>query len=513
MSLAKQIKENIRLPARFFKAPNRLNTIVLLGDSRTAQCGYSLDTIPITHSGTTATATKASHGIPLGGTFYVGNCTYPEYAGMHTCTARDTNTFSWEMTGTPAGNETVAVITGQQGYKDKGYFTWANPELGGRLNLLANLGLSGDTAMDIEARVGDVLTYKPRFCAVWDGYNSYSYVVGTLTLGVPDGAAAIIASLENVYNTLLSAGIIVIAITDTPLHSTQLGTSNIYQKIQCIVNDWIRWKARTTDGMILVDFYAATLNGTSATAAPATGILGSDNIHLSPLGARACGHTFYTALEPFVPAGNTLGASIVDSYFNINGTTRDAYNNNVLRNGMMQTGAGGTGPGTGVITGTLAEGWTVATVGTVTSVGCTSEVARSDGIGYDQQLDIVPGGANCQVQLYSATITVASGAIAVGDRVYLEFDLSLSGNANLWGVYAYLATNVGGTPNISPIFHEGATNYDTTDWLNKVYRSSEFTLPAGTTQLFAWLRFYFSAASGNTQTIKVGRAVVRKVVQ
>lgn len=70
--------------------------------------------ITITRSGSTATATLASHGLAVGDQVTIAGATQSEYNGIQTVTAVTTNTFEYAVSGTPAtpatGSPTASFI-------------------------------------------------------------------------------------------------------------------------------------------------------------------------------------------------------------------------------------------------------------------------------------------------------------------------------------------------------------------------------------------------------------------
>jgi lysophospholipase L1-like esterase len=473
------------------------NTVVLFGDSRTAQCGTSFAPSSVTSSGTVVTVTATAHKMQVGQKFPIGGAVQTAYNGVFTvATIVDANNFTYAAYSTPSASPATGSVYFTNGLllRDYGYFNWLNAKLGGRFNVLFNAGIGGDSVQDMALRIGDVLPYDPNYCFVQGGYND-----------LPTRSAdQIIADFTTIFETLTRNKILVVALTEAPLHSSAGNYSAANAQKVLAVNNWMRNYARLNKGVLLLDVFAAFVDGTSATGQALADMQwgGSDHVHWTPKGSRTIGNAGYNLLNSIVPAGNTLASSLIDDY------TTDATNPNIVINGMM-VGTGGTA-NTG-ITGTVANNWSMSRTGSATAVG-TGQVARADGLGYDQQIAATYSASGEQIQLF--TTASLHARIVAGQEYYIEADISVTGitGSCLGGFYHFLQTTINGIASETDAAITANTEvFDQTDMTNFVWRSPNLKFPAGATvtSTFVWFRFYSKAAG--TLTAKVGRVVLRKV--
>ena len=471
------------------------NTVVLLGDSRTAQCGTSFTPTSVTSVGTTVTVAATAHKLVVGQQFPIGTANETAYNGIFTVeTTADANTFTYTARSVPSAATATGSVYFTNGLlrRDYGYFNWLNAQLGGRLNVLFNAGIGGDTVQRMAGRLNHVTQFNPDYCFLQGGYNDLARTT-----------AQIIADFTTIFTTLYNEGITVVALTETPLHSSAGSYSAANAQKLLAVNNWMRNYARTHKGILILDAFKALIDGTSATGQPlANMVWAADSVHWTPKASRAIGNAGYNLLNSIVPAGNTLASSLIDDY------TTDTSNPNIVINGMMAGVAGTANTG---ITGTVATSWSVSRTGAAAAVG-TGQVARTDGFGYDQQLDVTYSASGEQIQFF--TTSSLHARIVAGETYYFEADISIASitSSCLGGFYFRLQTSINGVSVDSAAAITANTDvFDQTDMANFVWRSPNIKYPAGATvtSTFIWFQFYSKAAGA--LTAKVGRVVLRKV--
>ena len=350
-----------------------------------------------------------------------------------------------------------------------GFFPWANASLGGRLTLVKNAGVGGNTSAQILARVTDVtgLATMPGYCILPDCATN-DLVAGT-------ASATIITNLQAICDALQAKGITVVICTVLPI----AGNAAHVQR-QEEVSRWIRDRSEQP-GFIVCDWAARW--GDPTTVGPKAGY-STDGVHPTPVGAGAIGRVLAEALRPH------LGGSIELASHNLDQLT--------INLNPMMVGTGGTAS-TGT-SGSVATNWTTLR-GSGAGTLAASKVARNaiDGIGGEwQKLELAGGGG--MFFLYS---DVAAAAIS-GQKLQaeLEFEAAdFSGITDFRLVVENLA-GAGGfglyqlTPAALPV-----------DISSGLLRTPEFTVPAGgpfTARTMLLLQ-------GTAGSVKVSRFRTRKV--
>jgi len=384
-----------------------------------------------------------------------------------------------------------------QDISQNGWFGWADAMSGGRLNLVYNGGVGGETAAQIAARVATTLLATPDI-VLEDG--------GTNDLGTATTADAIVASRLSVWDALLRAGCIVLAMT-LPAR----GGLSAAQMIKLFnVNAQLKYYAQRyqTRGypVIIVDAAAVTTNPDTGVplVSAAFGAIDDmidtgDNTHFTASGGASFGALVADAINAFLPApawglpqGGTTNLDL--AYDATNG-----YNvaGNLIANGKMSGTSGTVGA---PATGSLANNW--ATNGPAVAAGggsiALSKVAMTGGkkFGTWQQIAAGAGSSGNNNTLYLFNEAVASG-YAVGDvlkaRCLFETDAAnwcaadgLSrNNISLEISCANSGFTTLATARVFPML---ATN-GRFRMASGVLTTPEVTIPANTAHVYLWLRF------------------------
>lgn len=355
----------------------------------------------------------------------------------------------------------------------RGYFTWANILLNQRLWLLNVAGVSGNTTTQMLARItADVLAYAPGWCVVQGGHND---IVGSAS------HATIVANLTTIYQTLLKAGIRVVATTITPYNSDTVGQNVIRNS----VNRWMREYALSTPGIVLCDWaaYVADPDDNVATSywiptySAAGGSTSQDGIHPAALGAARMGRRLYQVLDPVVP-----------KFSNLPDFSSDPANIIPSGRGFLIGNAAG-----------VATGWSMSGSGHT-----PTKVARTDLLGNgDWQQVANASGADSNVRYADLTT-----GFSVGDNVYAEVEFQTDVFTNCTVFYLGLLFIDAGS---ATIFEARDCSVGVAEtWplesqpLSGVFRTPTTVIPALTTKLRPFVRM---AGQG---TFRIARFQVRK---
>lgn len=258
----------------------------------------------------------------------------------------------------------------------QGIFTWANASLGGRLTLVRNAGVAGNTTAQMLARVSNVtdLAVVPDYCIVLGGTNDMLTDVVSATT---------ISNLTAIYEALHEKRITVVACTTPPVFSA----TQSRRLAQDEVNNWIRSR-RESPGFIVCDWAGRWADADVGGAR--TG-LSTDGVHPTALGAGALGKMLADAMRPY------LGGSLSSL------PAQNADETNAMLNGMMTGTGGGLGAGAA---GSLATSWLAARQ-TGTGTLTLAKVARTDNIAGEWQSFTLSGTSSTYI-MYQDRLTIAA---------------------------------------------------------------------------------------------------------
>jgi len=379
-------------------------------------------------------------------------------------------------------------------YAQVGYIHYAASEAfqaGRQISIAGIWGKPGGTIQNIlDEGLSRAIASPARRVAVMIGLND-------LSDASPETVDATIARLESLYTQLLAAGKLVDAFTITPLNSGYSTAATATPNI-LLVNAYIRGKCANTPRMTLVDAYTALKNDTDNYAE--TGMLLTDNIHFSPLGARLVGEAYYAAIASSLTDQTQRSVlSAADAYV-------DAASWNLLVNPLF-TGSAGTAGSS--VTGPVPDGWTVErNTGTVTCI--VTQQAHPSGYGNDIQIAHTTTGAS----QYNIVIQDITARVAVGDRLTWGAEMQTVDVTAGQYIKSMLEITVGGV-----VYHAAVGDRNVTFATGEVWPpagerinllSPEITIPAGTTSVRYILRS--NAGAVGQMTSRWGRPFCRKVV-
>lgn len=349
------------------------------------------------------------------------------------------------------------------------FLMWGLNLLGQRLELVANLGVGGDSSAGVLQRIRQATGYGAGWIHV---------LVGTNDAGSGIPAATIIANLRAIYDSVTNSASRLVVGTIPP----RTGATTDQRNIAAQVNQWIRDEVTRRPGAVLVDYEAALLD--PATGGYPAGAQWSDGVHVKPTGGFVSGRAFANALRPFIPAASPLAAQ--PGVVNLLGL------------------AGRFFPGDG----STAGGWARSQYAVLPT---TSTPARTDDVYGTWRQEVIPNGDKC---FYHVNVPVDGVALSVGNTVELlvEYDITAldpapAANTAYLTVkaQAYVADNfIGANMRYDLWSVPGSANHPVTPRAG-TFRTPPLTIPVGATLI----QCLIEARGGGTY--RFGRATLRKV--
>lgn len=471
------------------------NTVALFGDSRTQMCQYfwfGASITSISRSSNVATVTISGHGMPTGRLIEVQGMTPTDFnTSSAAITRTGANTFTYPSVGAD-GSATVTLgsVIDRSWNSSRGYWWYLNMLLGGRMTNILTQGYGGETTTQRLARVDSVIAAGPQWVIDWGFYND---------LGTSGFTSAVtIANLEAIYDRFRGAGIRVIAVTEPPLHASGPKFSAANSEYILAVNRAIRRYATVDRNTVVADCYPLLVDATNTSnrGAILSGMDDTDNIHAVGKGQYYVAKAIYNAVSSLIPANSPLVNSTAESL--VAGV--NAYN--VIDNAPW-TNSGGT---VNTATGTAATGITVERLSGSTGACVASCPARSDGIGYDQQMVVTPGGVESWIMRSNTGGAIILG-LTGGEYRRLILSLAVSGVAGstLLACYAYCSVTVDGVAYQVTVGGSIVSPNQLTEDYSGVLVSEPMLIPVGTISNASWaVRADFSG-TGSAVTIKAGR--------
>jgi lysophospholipase L1-like esterase len=168
----------------------------------------------------------------------------------------------------------------------RGIQHWAFTILNGRLRLLGSFGVSGETLVQIAARIATPLALNPGFLVIEGGTND---VAASAT------AATIQATWLSMIITCLRAGVVPVILNIPPRTNATSGQN----LVRAAANDWLAAYGAANPGVIVVDAYRRVVAINDANHSNWASNLSIDHIHPAAPGAAFIGKAVADALAPF----------------------------------------------------------------------------------------------------------------------------------------------------------------------------------------------------------------------
>lgn len=357
-----------------------------------------------------------------------------------------------------------------------------------------NFGVSGQTAQQIAARVGDVIDSGAGTCVV---------IAGTNNVGTNDYTDCI-AALDAIYRALDAANILAIAYPILP--RVVSGGAN-YGFINR-VNEWIEKGGERYANFKFIDPYIFG-EPYALDMAPKTGFTW-DGLHPTSIGMRYITQPLAEFMNTLLPEPTPRVRSVTDHFSSDNPT---GYAN---LNPML---AGDTGTKGSGVTGDVATDWQLSITeagGNVASLTVAGSKVTSAANRVAQRILIggtATGGFATRVALSQTNF--AGTTFKAGDTIQAEAQIQTSGGAaEIAGIALLLSTTQNGVVKSAYDAYPIVSDEMTLDAISGVLRTPQMTLTHDDTSasvgLLIYLRNTTSAARG--LDLEVQSVAVRKVV-
>ena len=320
--------------------------------------------------------------------------------------------------------------------------------------------------------------------------------------------ATTIANLKQIYDDLMDAGAVVIAAPITPRTNSMDATTKAKK---AAVNDFIYQYGLTKSRLIVARTNRYLIDATSSTGDQRSGILQSDNLHLSTLGAYEEAKEFYNAALPYLPPTDVRildATDVYDSTHNLRGS--------LITNGLLN-GTGGSVTGTGN-SGTVADSWTFENItgtgsrGDLTAV--CSKVASTDGENAEWQQIVLSGTPTATYVYFLRPSSAISTNFTAGvDRVYENFEYEVDYGAT--GLLQVGCSFTDGTfTSRDPVysFNTSEGDYPGSEVIKGVRQTEPFLITSGAITINPRVAITVRGNVAVSATIRIRRIEARKVV-
>jgi lysophospholipase L1-like esterase len=376
---------------------------------------------------------------------------------------------------------------------DIGWGGWMIRNSNGAINLILNAAVIGYTTEQI-------LETMPAVIAS----GAETIFINGMTNDIVNGwpIARTKTALAACYKMARDAGRRVVMVTAPPLYKL---TSVEGGKFVAL-NEWVREQARIF-GCRLVDIYSLVSDPVSTNGWAKAGALLPDNTHLVERTARAGGKMAWLAVADLFQDRSVHAVSVLDL------KTLNPDGRNLLSSALMM-GTTGTGLNIGAIpANSVAAGMQVGTsVAGPTIV--PSLVARADGYGFDQVMEVTGGviiGSDALIRNNDSAYT----RVVAGDVLWAQMWLAAENMVNVYRIQLSLTCRIDGvlynsidcSSSGDPSL--GSSQYDQTSFATMPFSTTPFQLPASgvITSATITANVYFSEANG-TIKLSAGRPLI-----
>jgi lysophospholipase L1-like esterase len=393
-------------------------------------------------------------------------------------------------------------------WRNDGYAAWLRILSNQRVNLPIsnNYGVAGDTLAQILVRVPTIIASDVDYCVVEGGTND-------ITLGT--SYSSMVSTWISIVTQLRDGGVIPIVTPIIP-RGDAVTTEQILKQLR--FNNYVQEYA-LANGLIFVNWNKYLLDQTSATNAPLSGMLRSDNIHPGIPGGFWMGKALADELNLILPTRETSMVHGPSDYYHAtyNPTGNLLYTTTTSRGTMAGTGGTATAnTGLTYVNNGLAAGWT-ALRGTSTST-CTETLSKEAKTisGERQVIQIAAGNDGGSDEVYNLRFSPSLTDIVEGDWFYGEATIEVSAApTRVRSLEFYLFEN---RPSNAQTSIDNGSNDSLSGFLpaqtwTGTFRTEPIQRQSDTTAIQANIRARLNA-SGSTAgiTIKVGDMAVRKII-
>jgi len=461
------------------------SNVVLFGDSISAQNSFATPTgLSMSIAAGVATVTMPNHQMAAGWSFRINKTNYSlindtNFGVYQVASVISANQFTFiAPAGAVDGAYSVAEICNTNKTPFSAYFNAYNSINGEAFRLSAICARSGDSTLEMLARIDEISTYGGYTVFVLGGTND-----AIRAQSLADSKL----NISLIVNKISSFGCRVVILTIPPVSSAVplQGGQTATQRAQWVAeyNDHIKSLA-SSGSVTVVDIYSALVDKTSATA-NFVSTMTYDGVHLSPLGCVTVAPLLQAAL-------NQRKLPRVSS---------NLQTANQLLPNPLFIGTGGTA--NAGITGTIAAGKSCQRTGAATAVG--SLVARSDGNGNAQQL-VVTAAADERIIYDEPSIL---GSVSAGDIIKFSTTINAVAWANVRTISVQLIMTVGGINFIANSAFNNQPGFTTAPFTGVTgdvrFSTEAVPVPAGVTAILTRIDTTFS--SGTTVSYSESQVV------
>lgn len=390
----------------------RQRRVVLFGHSFVAMCSGNFTPSAVSYDSATGllTATQNSHPFYTGQIVTFWSSQKPEFDGDYTVTKIDANNISMTVpTNLGSAPTGLTGLIYSSALPSKSFWAYTQAKLGHPFTLIRNAGVYGDTVERMIARVQrDVLDHRPDEVVMMTCANDI------VAAGGVGQEAEIFARLRELVNRIVSAGVVVRLVTDTPAGSLRLASAPWYNNSAALLQRMIK----SLEGPLV-----KVCDAYSLLALPSGGLKAgmadpADDWH------------------PGAGMGEKIAQAIVDSYKNeplvgiqlpashLDARTQNALSKNVFRNPVFSTTTGGACQNG--VTGAAADKCIVQSSAELVGVG--SVVASWTGVGNAQRV-VVSAAANNHTLTFNLYPETTQFVIGKRYRAKLRVRIQLGANA------------------------------------------------------------------------------------
>lgn len=466
----------------------RDNIAVLCGDSILAGGNAIVSGVTVSVSAGIATVTNAtSHGLAVGGSFYLSGSTETGAWGeFQVATRTDANGFTFAVPSDYPSTVSGASITviNYQRLNDRNWPAVANAMIDSPLKSVINRCAPGmRTDQVLERYEDDVLTLNPAVIFMCIGVND-------CLQGIDE--SVIKTNIATMVSGAVNRGIKVAITTLPPVGPSATGyTTTIAYKVMRI-NRWLREYTQQFEYVRVIDLFGAVCDNVADWLSGYS----SDDLHPNGRAAKEVADITSPILQTWFPGGVKHATALYDRYATDSSSRQ--LNSNPIMNGTGGTESGGA-------TGDTADTYTLSKTGTLSAAG--SKETRTDNRGYNQIITVT-GAINGDVCDLIGTSQHA--IVTAGDRLKMWAHVSgatITGFANL---RAYIEIVIGGvTYTLDAISSSGGT-YAVNDDFDYYLQTPEFLVPSGSITICRpRVQFNFGGAGGGV--FKVGCLTMEKI--
>jgi lysophospholipase L1-like esterase len=389
-------------------------------------------------------------------------------------------------------------------WSNHGYVAWLRRYLKQSVNLpFSNLlAVSGVHVSSVVAnQLPAAIASGADIAIVHCGINSI-----TSTTPPPESLSTIIAGLTMIYQSLLNAGMFVIAI---PIMATAAPNALSGANLQkfCSVNSFIASFCANTSGMLMIDVNPTYLDFSTGQA-QSNYLL--DGIHDVQLGAMTMARLLANTISPLIPTTDDLFMHVGDVFNLTNNIT-----GNLIANGLLQTGTGGpVGTLANGATGTVPDQWTGYRGSATSATTLAFSLVADPSLTNLNRTRMTIGGTADGVRLILQQSLSAANWV-VGDTLTAEaactWNIATGGMTSI-GLHivcfdsssTFLDETFDGDPN--NLWHDMPVGMGTV-----VYRTDPLKIPANTAQINVDVTLQVPATGAVAATVDWSRFSVRKV--